>query len=58
MKQKPVKNLEKYTEKWVAIDERRGVVVASDKSLKKVYRKASSKKVVFMSVPPLTPYSP
>lgn len=58
MKLKPIKGLEKYVNKWVALDESQSKVVASGKNIKEVYKKVSGKKVTFMAVPPLTPYSP
>ena len=58
MKQKPIKGIEKYASKWIAIDKDKSEIVASGRDLKEVYKKADRKKVSFMAVPPLTPYSP
>lgn len=58
MKLKPIKGLEKYADKWVAIDESQSRVVASGKNIKEVYKKVAHKKVIFMAVPPLDPYFP
>jgi len=58
MKQKPIKGIEKYADKWIAIDKDKSEIVASGKNLKDVYKKVARKKVSFMAVPPLTPYSP
>lgn len=56
MKLKPIKGLEKYADKWVAIDESRSKVVASGENIKDVYNKVAHKKVIFMAVPPLDPH--
>jgi len=58
MKQKPIKEIEKYSNQWVAIDESKSKIVAAGKDLKEVYKKVVGKKVSFMAVPPLEPYFP
>jgi len=58
MKQKPIKGIEKYANKWIAIDKDKSKIVASGKDFKEVYKKADYKKVSFMAVPPLTSYAP
>jgi len=58
MKQKPIKGIEKYSNKWIAIDKNKSEIIAAGKDFKEVYKKAAGKKVSFMAVPPLTPYSP
>lgn len=57
MKQKPIKGIEKYSNKWIAIDKDKSIV-ASGKSFTEVYKKVTKKDISFMAVPPLTPYSP
>lgn len=55
MKQKPIKDIEKYSDKWVALDENRKTIIAGGKNLKEVLEKASKKvdEPVLMRVPPL-----
>ncbi len=55
MKQKPIKGIEKYSDKWVALDKNRKIIIAGGKNLKEVLEKASKKvdKPVLMRVPPL-----
>ena len=58
MRQKPIKGLEKYAEQWVALNKNKSKIIAHGKSLGEVYKKVDREKVIFMAVPPLTPYSP
>ncbi len=55
MNKQKIKGLEKYSNKWVALDKNRTKVVAGGKDLKKVLEVASKKvdKPVLMRVPPL-----
>jgi len=53
MKQKPIKGIEKYSDRWVAISEDRSKIVAASKSFNDLYKKVVGKKVSFMRVPPL-----
>lgn len=55
MKQKPIQGLEKYSDKWVALDSKERKVIVGGKSLKNVIRKATKiiDKPVYMRVPPL-----
>lgn len=61
MKQKPIKDLEKYPDQWVALDESKTKVIVGGKSLKDVMRKAVkiADKPVYMRVPRLdTAFAP
>jgi len=55
MKQKPIKGIEKYSDKWVALDESKKTIIAGGKNLNEVLKEASKKvdKPVLMRVPPL-----
>lgn len=58
MKQKPIKGLEKYVNKWVAIDKNQTKVLASGENINEVSKKVIGQDVIFMAVPPLEPYFP
>lgn len=55
MNKQKIKGLEKYSDKWVALNSNRTKVVAGGKNLKKVLEMASKKvdKPVLMRVPSL-----
>ncbi|MBI3282939.1 hypothetical protein HYZ70_02580 [Candidatus Curtissbacteria bacterium] len=55
MKRKRIKGLEKYSDQWVAIDEKKSTVITGGKSLKEVMREAVKiiDKPTYMRVPPL-----
>jgi len=58
MKQKPIRGLEKYVNKWVAIDKSQTKILAAGENLIEVSKKVKGKEVIFMAVPPLEPYFP
>lgn len=55
MKGRRIKDLEKYSDQWVALDSNKTMVVVGGKTLKEVIRKAAKKvhKPVFLRVPRL-----
>ncbi len=55
MNKQKIKGLEKYSDKWVALDKSKTTIVAGGKNLKKVLADASKKvdKPFLMRVPPL-----
>lgn len=55
MRQKPIKGIENYSNKWIALDESKKTIIAGGKNFKEVLEKASKKvdKPVLMRVPPL-----
>ena len=55
MNKRRIKDLEKYSNQWVALDPLETKVIAGGKSLKEVIKRASlvTKEPTFMRVPPL-----
>lgn len=55
MKQKRIKELEKYSDQWVTIDEKKSTVITGGKSLKEVMKEAVKiiDKPTYMRVPSL-----
>ena len=52
MKKKTIKNIQKFANKWVAIDEVKREVLASGKSFREVSKKVpANKKYTFFQVP-------
>ncbi len=55
MSKQKIKNLENYSDKWIALDKNKTTILAGGKNLKLVLEKAQKKvdKPVLMRVPPL-----
>lgn len=55
MKGRRIKGIEKYSDKWVALDPKGDQIIVGGKSLKSVIAKATKKvsKPVYLRVPPL-----
>jgi len=52
MSKKAIKNIEKFANKWVAVDEVKREILASGKSFREVRKKVSAnKKYTFFQVP-------
>lgn len=61
MKARRIKDLEKYSDQWVALDHKKTMVIVGGKTLKEVMRKAAkiAEKPVYMRVPRLdTAFAP